>query len=192
MRQPNEPRTSVSVSWSISKYTSPPAPSRSRLVKAVPTGYNNPVKRLRIILGFLLFVCCTLWVASYWGIRWVSFDGLLVLDIQNGSFTIGIFEYDVRFPYGLTVAGYAGLHTDWWPVVWVYNKSVWWVLLGTFWLPTLLLALPVAHSVRPWTRLRRRRRAKQGLCIRCGYDLSGADHETCPECGKEIRKRKPA
>ena len=49
----NEPRTSVSDSL-INLQIRPHAPSRSRLVKAVPTGYNNPVKRLRIILGFLL------------------------------------------------------------------------------------------------------------------------------------------
>ncbi len=149
--------------------------------------YNTPVKLVRVILIVLLLVCCTLWVASYWKIRWVSFDGLLVLDIQNGSYTIGIFEYDVRLPYGLTTSGYTDLHTDWWPVVWIYNKSVWWVFRGTFWLPTLLLALPVSQSVKPW--MKRRRRAKQGLCIRCGYNLSGAVHDACPECGTEAMKK---
>ena len=32
----------------------------------------------------------------------------------------------------------------------------------------------------------------RGRCRSCGYDLRGADHEACPECGKEIRKANPA
>lgn len=31
--------------------------------------------------------------------------------------------------------------------------------------------------------LRRFIRRKRGLCVSCGYDLSHADHEACPECG---------
>ena len=35
-------------------------------------------------------------------------------------------------------------------------------------------------------------RLKRGRCPQCGYDLQGADHEACPECGEEIRKGNPA
>jgi len=31
--------------------------------------------------------------------------------------------------------------------------------------------------------LRRHVRNKRGLCIKCGYDLRGVEHEVCPECG---------
>lgn len=31
--------------------------------------------------------------------------------------------------------------------------------------------------------LRRRRRSRSGLCATCGYDISGATHANCPECG---------
>ncbi len=31
--------------------------------------------------------------------------------------------------------------------------------------------------------LRRYIRRKRGLCVACGYDLSHADHDACPECG---------
>ena len=34
--------------------------------------------------------------------------------------------------------------------------------------------------------LRRLLRRKRGLCITCGYDLGGAEHEACPECGVEV------
>ncbi len=30
---------------------------------------------------------------------------------------------------------------------------------------------------------RRMIRRKRGRCINCGYDLRGAEHEVCPECG---------
>ena len=37
-------------------------------------------------------------------------------------------------------------------------------------------------TLGPFT-LRRLIRHKRGLCIKCGYDLRGAEHEVCPECG---------
>jgi hypothetical protein len=30
---------------------------------------------------------------------------------------------------------------------------------------------------------RSRWRARRGACVRCGYDLRGGSHVTCPECG---------
>jgi hypothetical protein len=30
---------------------------------------------------------------------------------------------------------------------------------------------------------RRRLRRRRGRCVRCGYDLRGAAHDQCPECG---------
>jgi hypothetical protein len=34
--------------------------------------------------------------------------------------------------------------------------------------------------------LKKRRRRLHGLCIACGYNISGAVHEACPECGAAI------
>ncbi len=33
--------------------------------------------------------------------------------------------------------------------------------------------------------LRRIIRHRRGLCVKCAYDLRGAEHEACPECGQE-------
>ena len=35
-------------------------------------------------------------------------------------------------------------------------------------------------------KLRRTIRCKRGLCIQCGYDLRGTDHNVCPECGTKL------
>ncbi len=36
--------------------------------------------------------------------------------------------------------------------------------------------------------VRRMIRCKRGRCTKCGYDLSGTDHEACPECGVSLPK----
>ena len=34
--------------------------------------------------------------------------------------------------------------------------------------------------------LRRYRRRRKGLCLKCGYDLTGNVSGVCPECGKAV------
>ena len=56
------------------------------------------------------------------------------------------------------------------------------------WFPVLLFAsYPIVHLVLfvrgPY---RRRRRARRGLCLSCGYDLTGNTSDVCPECGQAI------
>ena len=148
------------------------------------------MKRLRTILALLLLICCALWVASYWWMTWHSNDGRFVWQLRDGGFIVGRFEFDriadFKTPgmgprYGLQIAGRAGLPTRWWPMIWFYNEPTVMYFRGTFWLPTLLLSLWPAFTLSPWTR--RRRRARRGLCIRCGYDLHVGEHLRCPECG---------
>jgi len=51
------------------------------------------------------------------------------------------------------------------------------------WLPTLLLAWPLAARYRDlWREAKQLKRAQHGLCPMCGYDLHGT-RERCPECG---------
>lgn len=40
--------------------------------------------------------------------------------------------------------------------------------------------------------VQRHMRRRKGRCPQCGYDLSGMEHEACPECGTGVRKVRPA
>lgn len=48
----------------------------------------------------------------------------------------------------------------------------------------ILVSYPAWFLVRGSVRLRRRRR--QGLCLACGYNLTGNTSGRCPECGREV------
>ena len=49
--------------------------------------------------------------------------------------------------------------------------------------PAILVFLLLCGHAVGWPLLRRRRRRKQGRCLRCGYDLRGAASPACTECG---------
>ena len=53
-----------------------------------------------------------------------------------------------------------------------------------FWVPAILFA---AYPALAFIRgpLRRNRRRKRGLCMKCGYDLRGSPERKCSECGSE-------
>ncbi len=48
---------------------------------------------------------------------------------------------------------------------------------------TLSYAAFIGISITGASAGRRVIRRKRGLCAKCGYDLRGAEHEVCPECG---------
>jgi len=50
-------------------------------------------------------------------------------------------------------------------------------VLIPIWVLVVLVATPTLWL---WRCDRRR---QPGLCLKCGYDLRGADHKVCPECG---------
>lgn len=62
-------------------------------------------------------------------------------------------------------------------------KPIWrGITINTIFYAALLWLL--THG--PFTA-RRMIRRKRGLCIKCGYDLRGTDHDKCPECGIVIK-----
>ena len=52
----------------------------------------------------------------------------------------------------------------------------------------VVLMVYAAYPVLVFIRgpLRRRRRRKHGLCVRCGYNLTGLAEPRCPECGEAV------
>ena len=72
---------------------------------------------------------------------------------------------------------------DWWFDGW--RGTIWSGATRTYvfipiWVLVLLFATPTLWL---WRCDRRR---QPGLCIKCGYDLRGADHKVCPECGSGV------
>ena len=56
-----------------------------------------------------------------------------------------------------------------------------------YWLLAVVLA-SIFGLARAPGRLRRYRRRKLGLCLHCGYNLTGNVSGICPECGSEVPK----
>ena len=61
-----------------------------------------------------------------------------------------------------------------------YSANAWWVVNVPLWIPLGVAGVP---AVILW---RRDRRPNSGHCA-CGYDLTGNQSGTCPECGIEAR-----
>ena len=77
--------------------------------------------------------------------------------------------------------GYAGLDTLWLPRY--SSQSGIFHLMIPFWLPALFFTAASWLLVVP--SIRRRKRKKLGLCVKCGYDLRGS-MDQCPECGESF------
>lgn len=83
-----------------------------------------------------------------------------------------------------------GIPWDEWPSVTgepmygVATADNWRVEIPNLHLLVLLAAYPTLWLIRG--PLRRRRRRKRGLCIECGYNLTGLTALRCPECSAEF------
>ncbi len=64
-------------------------------------------------------------------------------------------------------------------------------LIGILATPVLVvLAVIVVTLCGAWPAGREQERQRQGLCVRCEYDLRGIGSARCPECGHAIRRRR--
>lgn len=65
------------------------------------------------------------------------------------------------------------------------GPSRWHAVLPLY-VPIVLLCAVALYPRIPF--IRRRWRAKRGLCPNCGYDVTGNVSGRCPECGEPVRK----
>jgi hypothetical protein len=85
-----------------------------------------------------------------------------------------------------------GFQVVWWttppePMAWGTMQRSERGLIVPTWFVALLAAVMTSvpgRYLRKDRRLRHRRAA--GQCLACGYDLRGAEHERCPECGAGV------
>ena len=86
---------------------------------------------------------------------------------------------------------------DWWYEYGLEPFVDCWIPAGGYHLPLYLIPLwiPLVFSGGPLVALRfvdrrRRRRALEGCCASCGYDLRGAAGKVCSECGAQVANAK--
>ena len=118
------------------------------------------------------------WGLSVFGYVGIDYGRMHVV-VQCGGLRVDLYRRPLRFPKRF----------EYW---WVHNRCL--VLLPDvrpyggidllvfvpFWLPLLAVAIPT------YILFRRDRRHPPGHCQKCGYDLTGNESGTCPECGKEV------
>ena len=151
------------------------------------------------LIGLLLSV--GLWGASYFNIWYFA---------PNAKYSVQLVWGGVRYVHRWQVEGdesgglwsfygYRGLGTVWIPrarrdptkpasinnpskVCFVLLKPAYFRIFLPLWIPTILFA-SVLCLTRPFHHHRRRKRKKLGLCLKCGYNLTGLTEQRCPECG---------
>ncbi len=70
-----------------------------------------------------------------------------------------------------------------------YREKVWRIQRGILymwlplWMPLVLFAAYPGYALVTHGSRRRRQRRKHGLCLECGYNLTGNVSGICPECG---------
>jgi hypothetical protein len=157
-------------------------------------------KAIIVVLTLAAIGTGLLWVGSYRIWSWHAWTfplkdgGKLNAWGIPGSASFGIWE-PVENPVG-DWSSHHGWGLDPWELPGWDNFSLkwgehaggrFWIVRCAYWLPFIAFVFyPTIAFVRG--PLRRHRRRKRGLCLKCGYDLTGNVTGVCPECGAEISK----
>lgn len=139
-------------------------------------------------------VLVLVWAGSRWWACSTSIPYACTVNVSGGSL---ILQWSDSASLAPTAFSWSGpnrniLAFEWWFIHYSMASGAGETISGIFvpiWTLALLVGLPTA-----WMWYRDRRRAP-GLCTKCGYDLRGADHAVCPECGAAVTRRgtaKPA
>ena len=128
------------------------------------------------VLTVLLLV---VWVGSAWVLVARTFRPNMYAGIVEGRVELGWLRPPASWTEGRWVDTNSSPALRWWfSGAWDSGPpSAGFTVDIPLWVPSLLTGLT---TVWLW---RRDRRKEPGLCFKCGYDLRGADHKVCPECG---------
>ncbi|HEV2296000.1 MAG TPA: hypothetical protein VGR35_19295 [Tepidisphaeraceae bacterium] len=164
----------------------------------------------------LTLVAGTLWVRGFWiADSWLirpggAGDGLWRVGTDSTSIIVSFNRWKV--PEGLPpealrpdVSHRSDPSAEFSLIVWPDESLPLWNRIGFFyssggedtlsgwqvgapsWFAVLLCILATTVSGRYVLRERQRMsRLRRSLCPTCGYDLRGADHDRCPECGTAV------
>lgn len=176
------------------------------MVNPLLRSQSRYVGRKRRLSGCLLAICALLalvvWGASSrWWFRYRASQW--DLQLETGSLTLHFARYTREQGFDIQQAPPArvgidlrpGILSEWgvdlnlWLIAHANKTTEWgrwetWQL--SFWPVPLLFAIPSLLLLRSASTARRR--ARTGLCPRCGYGRAGlTDDAACPECGPVVR-----
>ena len=128
-------------------------------------------RRATIVGGAVACLLCAAWIMSQlisFEVYWWHFSFGLADGYMAATWSWYL-EYDTRYVAGTPEDGTFALVDATWHD-WAISMPLWFSILSM----SLLTAL-ARYASRP--------DKPPGHCIRCGYNLMGAEHRACPECG---------
>lgn len=188
--------TRFRVSRSVVSQRYPRQPRSSLRRSCRPAIQSSAMSKRRRILKWTGAVLCVLilgaWVAgTFWVVSWVGRRSVVYVDGRRINWRL--FHPTTDESSALAIQRFIDMEGGWHCEkhdALSYAASYWlrFVMRGRMpaftdievplWLPFLLVTLPTGFMF--W---RDRKRLPSGHCSTCGYNLTGAEHERCPECG---------
>ena len=144
------------------------------------------------LIGLLLSVGA--WAVSYGFPRyWFSTGNTALI---TGHYTL-LWDGGVTYPSlsssGFEWNGCTPFKTQWLPKLTTIPRNAMYpqgalAMCIHLWIPTLLFG-SLFYLCRPEYHVRRRKRKKLGLCLKCGYNLTGLNELRCPECNTPFEEQ---
>ena len=138
------------------------------------------------LIGLLLSVSA--WVMSYWGVERIVPSGAGTVTFNRGCLTFGRWDIMLTPPVSIAqpvwvIHEFWGFRTNWLPRY--SNTITGWIVRLPLWIPSASFGCVLLLCWLPGRR--QSKRAAQGLCAKCGYDLR-ASKDRCPECNTLINE----
>lgn len=155
-----------------------------------------PGRRLRIVGGVLLMLLIGAEAFSFFGLvgyrdlgrryEWEVVEGSLHVNTYPPGYWKRTIRINCMDPGFNIWRARRWRYSPWWsvvPKVIPYVSGRWYVRVPLY-LPIIVVGAGVWYPLLPFVR--RRRRRTRGLCVACGYDLTGLIEPRCPECGTKF------